>query len=238
MPTPVLNGESPYSKLFTQSPNYLKLRVFGCLCFPWLRPYATNKLDDRSAPCVFLGYSLTQSAYLCLDKQSGRIYTSRYVQFVETAYPFAKENTVKQSTSPSTEPATHMDSRPSQNSVTSLPLIQAPPSSPPSSDLHSTPPPPPPVAPLRVYTRQNKNATSTARASQAPSTTPLATAPPSSTRPIVPISLPENSAPIESQNLLLQVEHDASPFPVRQNQAQKSQKSKSINQSPNRPNFT
>ena len=73
MPTSVLSGESPYSKLFKQQPNYLKLRVFGCLCYPWLRPYTTDKLENRSAPFVLLGYSLTQSAYFCLEKQSGRI---------------------------------------------------------------------------------------------------------------------------------------------------------------------
>jgi len=88
MPTEVLRGISPYAKLFQRSPNYLKLRVFGCACYPWLRPYRTNKLEDRSQQCVFIGYSLTQSAYLCLDKEGGRIYTSRHVQFVETHFPF------------------------------------------------------------------------------------------------------------------------------------------------------
>lgn len=92
MPTEVLNGESPYAKLFTQSPNYMKLRVFGCLCYPWLRPYTTHKLHARSTPCVFLGYSLAQSAYLCLEKNTGRIYISRHVQFVESIYPYAPEN--------------------------------------------------------------------------------------------------------------------------------------------------
>ena len=89
MPTEVLQGVSPYAKLFQKPPNYLKLRVFGCLCFPWPRPYTMNKLDNRSLPCAFIGYSLTQSAYLCLDITTGRIYTSRHVQFVETSFPFA-----------------------------------------------------------------------------------------------------------------------------------------------------
>ncbi|KAG7543090.1 Ribonuclease H-like superfamily [Arabidopsis thaliana x Arabidopsis arenosa] len=93
MPTEVLHGASPYAKLFQQPPNYQKLRVFGCLCYPWLRPYATNKLDNRSSMCVFLGYSLTQSAYLCFEVSTGRIYTSRHVQFVEETFPFAKKCT-------------------------------------------------------------------------------------------------------------------------------------------------
>ena len=79
MPSPVIQNVSPFAKLLGHQPNYLKLRVFGCLCFPWLRPYTKTKLDDRSAACVFIGYSLTQSAYLCLEPNTGRIYTSRHV---------------------------------------------------------------------------------------------------------------------------------------------------------------
>lgn len=48
LPTLVLDMESPYQKLFREDPNYDKLRVFGCLCLPWLRPYTTNKFDNRS----------------------------------------------------------------------------------------------------------------------------------------------------------------------------------------------
>ncbi|XP_010474225.1 PREDICTED: putative protein TPRXL [Camelina sativa] len=61
MPTDVLHGDSPYHKLFDAHPNYLKLRVFGCVCYMWLRPYRQNKLEARSTPCVFLGYSLTHT---------------------------------------------------------------------------------------------------------------------------------------------------------------------------------
>jgi hypothetical protein len=55
---------------------------------PDLRPYATNKLDNRSKPCVFLEYSLTQSAYSCLDPSISKIYVSRHVRFVESVFPF------------------------------------------------------------------------------------------------------------------------------------------------------
>ena len=89
MITPVLGNVSPYQKLFGQPPNYHKLRVFGSECFPWLRPYTKHKLEPRSASCVFIGYSLTQSAYLCLHRESGRIYTSRHVVFNEKRFPFA-----------------------------------------------------------------------------------------------------------------------------------------------------
>ncbi|KAK0574427.1 hypothetical protein LWI29_023559 [Acer saccharum] len=96
MPTKVLHHQSPYSKIFNKDPNYHKLRVFGCLCFPWLRPYTSHKLQPRSKPCVFVGYSNEHNSYLCLDRSTNRVYISRHVVFVETEFPFAS---VKQSTS-------------------------------------------------------------------------------------------------------------------------------------------
>lgn len=92
LPTPILNNDSPFFKLFGIQPNYHKLRSFGCLCFPWLKPYTTHKLDPKSKPCVFIGYSSTQSAYHCLDIDSKRIYTSRHVHFIEDQYPFDREH--------------------------------------------------------------------------------------------------------------------------------------------------
>ncbi|KAL2516708.1 Integrase catalytic domain-containing protein [Abeliophyllum distichum] len=89
MPTPTLHLSSPFEKLLESQPNYTKLRVFGCLCYPWLRPYSQHKLDSRSTPCIFLGYSSTQSAYICLDLSTSKIYISRHVKFLENSFPFA-----------------------------------------------------------------------------------------------------------------------------------------------------
>ena len=114
MITPVLSMESPFQKLFGISPNYEKLRIFGCACFPWLRPYTRHKLDDRSQLCVFLGYSTSQSAYFCLHLPTKRMYVSRHVQFDESSFPFDTQqaksicaenvNPVTNSTSPITLP--------------------------------------------------------------------------------------------------------------------------------------
>lgn len=88
MPTPTLSFHSPYHKLFGQIPNYNKLKLFGSLCFPWLKPYNSHKLQPKSLPCIFLGYSLTQSAYLYLEPKTSRIFVSRHVVFDETKFPF------------------------------------------------------------------------------------------------------------------------------------------------------
>lgn len=58
MPTPNLDFQSPYERLFQKAPNYKRCCVFGCCCYPWLQPYMKHKLDDRSKPCVFWGIPL------------------------------------------------------------------------------------------------------------------------------------------------------------------------------------
>lgn len=35
MVTPNLSQKSPNEYMFNQSPNFTKLRVFGCQCYPW-----------------------------------------------------------------------------------------------------------------------------------------------------------------------------------------------------------
>ena len=88
MPKVNLQSQSSYERLFRRKPNSKKLRVFGCLCFPWLRPYTKHKLDPRSSACLFLGYSLTQSAFICLDLSSQKIIVSRHVKFIENEFPY------------------------------------------------------------------------------------------------------------------------------------------------------
>lgn len=43
LPSQPLHNKSPYEALFGNSPDYTQIRVFGCLCYPWLRPYTSNK---------------------------------------------------------------------------------------------------------------------------------------------------------------------------------------------------
>lgn len=88
LPTPVLEGTSPLTKLHNKLPDYSVLRVFGCLCFPYLRPYNHHKLNFRTQPCTFLGYCENHKGYKCLTKE-GRLYISRHVRFNETSFPFA-----------------------------------------------------------------------------------------------------------------------------------------------------
>ena len=53
LPTPILNGPSPFFKLFSKPPDYSFLRIFGSLCFPTLTPYTKHKLQLQSVHRVF-----------------------------------------------------------------------------------------------------------------------------------------------------------------------------------------
>lgn len=55
--TPNLQNKSPFEIIFQTMPKYDSIKVFGCLCYPWLKPYAKNKLEPRLTPCVYLGFS-------------------------------------------------------------------------------------------------------------------------------------------------------------------------------------
>lgn len=52
-------------------------------------------MDAHSQRCVFLGYSLSQSAYHCLHLPTGRLYSSRHVQFNEEIFPFQESLKLK-----------------------------------------------------------------------------------------------------------------------------------------------
>jgi histone deacetylase 1/2 len=57
LPSRVIDNQTPLERLLDQEPDYSVLRVFGCACWPYLRPFNDRKLQFRSKRCVFLGYS-------------------------------------------------------------------------------------------------------------------------------------------------------------------------------------
>ncbi|KAM2607610.1 hypothetical protein TB2_036145 [Malus domestica] len=95
---------SPWESLFHRCPDYSTLRVFGCQCFPWLKPYNHSKLAPTSQSCVFLGYSLQHKGYKCLDVATKKLYISRHVIFHEHVFPFQHSSTSPSPTVPTPSP--------------------------------------------------------------------------------------------------------------------------------------
>ncbi|KAG8491110.1 hypothetical protein CXB51_014286 [Gossypium anomalum] len=81
LPTPVLKGQSPYQALYRTKPTYDHLRVFGCCCFPYLRPFLSHKLEFRSQRCTFLGYSSQHKGFHYLTPD-GKVIISRHVPHI------------------------------------------------------------------------------------------------------------------------------------------------------------
>ncbi|KAE8703804.1 hypothetical protein F3Y22_tig00110462pilonHSYRG00109 [Hibiscus syriacus] len=81
-------GISPSEKLLGKKPNYNDLKVFGCQCYPHLRPFQVHKLAYRSQSCTYLGVSPQHRGFQCLVADE-RVYISRHVVFNETTFPFA-----------------------------------------------------------------------------------------------------------------------------------------------------
>ncbi|GJT83636.1 ribonuclease H-like domain-containing protein [Tanacetum coccineum] len=71
IPSSAIQNEIPCTKLFNKQPDYSRLRIFGCLCYPHLHsPY---KLAPRATPCIFLGYPAYHRGYRCLDLSTNKI---------------------------------------------------------------------------------------------------------------------------------------------------------------------
>jgi hypothetical protein len=109
---------------FQKNPYYSFFKVFGCKCYPYIRPYTAHKLAPRSTPYVYLGYSHTYKEYKCLDLHTNKIYISRHVIFDENSFPFKIQSL-------SSAPLS------SASSSSSLLVILQPS----SSELNPTPPP-------------------------------------------------------------------------------------------------
>ena len=137
-----------------------------------MKSYNTNKFQKKSVPCIFVGYSTSQSAYLCLHLQSQRIYTSKHVTFDESVYPF-KQVSMQSPT----------DSSPSETSSFSGPILQLA-----SREL-------PAITRAQGVIPSASSTPSEDPALVQPQETPLSTSDQVTLRPSTSVSQPENSIP-------------------------------------------
>ncbi|KAK2373624.1 putative mitochondrial protein [Trifolium repens] len=156
IPTPVLQNNSPYYVLLNKHPDYKALKIFGCACFPFLRPYHSTKLAYRSQECVFfLGYSSTYKGYKCLSSD-GRVYVSKDVLFNEQRFPynqiFSKNKPVPTSPASTNSPSQLSLFLPSLSTNTPTPTQQTSSPPPTSPSASNTPTQPPVLNPIPLTT--------------------------------------------------------------------------------------
>ena len=114
LPSPQTHNLSPFELVYHQKPDYSFLKVFGCECFPYLRPFKPQKLNFKSEHYIFLGYSPNHKGYKCLNS-SGKVYISKNVVFNESVFPYASLTTPI--------PSHNCVSPTLTNAVPSIPLI-------------------------------------------------------------------------------------------------------------------
>ncbi|PRQ49208.1 putative RNA-directed DNA polymerase [Rosa chinensis] len=97
MPCTTLSMKSPFELLFKKLPPIDHIRVFGCTCYPLLKPYNSNKLQPKTAPCIFIGFAIGYKGFICYSPVSQKSIISRHVIFDESKFYFKSIPTHSQS---------------------------------------------------------------------------------------------------------------------------------------------
>jgi len=105
MPCQILQLKSPYFLLYGSPPVVTHLRIFGCACFPLLKPYNSNKLQPKTSTCIFLGYARQYKGYFCFSIRTNYFFITRHVLFDESMFPYS--SVIPTSPSTSSSPCLH-----------------------------------------------------------------------------------------------------------------------------------
>ncbi|KAL8152885.1 hypothetical protein V2J09_010645 [Rumex salicifolius] len=141
--TPNLSFKSPYESIYAKQPDYGFLKSFGCMCYPFIRLYNRTKLEYKSLPCIFIGYSPKHKGYCCYHIPSATTYIVRHVIFDEINFPYSTSSSLPHSSEPS-PPSPQISAQ--QSPTTSHTVSSIPPSHP-TTDQPPPSPSPPPVEP-------------------------------------------------------------------------------------------
>lgn len=93
---------------YRKSPDYNLIKVFGCLCCPYVAHFFAHKFLSWSKAC-FLSVSPQNKEFKYLDPSTNRIILSRHVHFKDFFFPYnlmfpAKTRTFAVSSSQTTSP--------------------------------------------------------------------------------------------------------------------------------------
>lgn len=93
LPSALLDWKTPFECLFNKSPDYIMLKVIGCLCYALDLQYGRNKCSPKARRCIFLGYPSNQKAYKLYDLDAHVTFVRRDVKFHEYIFPYQSLNT-------------------------------------------------------------------------------------------------------------------------------------------------
>jgi hypothetical protein len=172
-PNKALNGRTPYEAWHGHKQAVSHLRVFSCLAFGKELGHI-GKLNDRSTPGVFIGYTEGSKAYHILDPGTQRVCTTRDVVFDE-GRGWIWDKAVDGGSTPTSDNFTieyvHFEGAGGVGSSLPPSMSTTVPESPPTSALRcpaktsaatmSSPPPPQPVPPCTPAASATPPGTST-----------------------------------------------------------------------------
>ncbi|KAG8485451.1 hypothetical protein CXB51_021502 [Gossypium anomalum] len=83
LPTRAMKEKTPFEAWYGLKPSVSHLKVFGCVCYVLILAERRTKLERRSAPGIFIGYSSTKKGYRVYDPSTKKILVSRDIKFDE-----------------------------------------------------------------------------------------------------------------------------------------------------------
>jgi hypothetical protein len=104
--TLALDNTTPFELWTSIKPNISHLRIFGCKGFFHIPDEKRTKLEVKSTPCIFVGYSepLGIKGYRLYNPETHRIFSSRDVIFEEDSLLSKQASSTQDSSSPTFTP--------------------------------------------------------------------------------------------------------------------------------------
>ncbi|KAH9754602.1 retrovirus-related pol polyprotein from transposon RE1 [Citrus sinensis] len=103
-PSVLLDGQTPYERLFGKAPSYANIRSFGCLAYAYNRDHRGDKFASRSRRYIFMGYPFGKKGWYLYDLESASFFTSRDVTFVEHDFPYKALTELAATATPAPKP--------------------------------------------------------------------------------------------------------------------------------------
>ncbi|KAG8481821.1 hypothetical protein CXB51_027173 [Gossypium anomalum] len=83
LPTHAVKDKTPFEAWHGLKPTVSHLKIFGCVCYVLVPAERRTKLEKRSVPCIFVGYSSDKKGYRVYDPSTRKILVSRDIRFDE-----------------------------------------------------------------------------------------------------------------------------------------------------------